>query len=352
MTRVSEGSSTASIKYSINKAKQKLENLQLKGSTLKSMTKPSDNAVSNIEAMQLSSISTDNKQFLRNADFALMQLSVTEKALENLTDILVKAKEIAIAQSSDIYNPEVRQNVSNEVKQLKNLAISIANKRVGQKFLFAGFKSLETPFDKDGNYKGDTGHTTLEVSKDFFVQTNLHGAEVFFADEGFDSSETHPLNKFPELQSSPKNPANEVKYNEEFDNPEISRDLASVGPSEEQEAPKFEKRENIFSLLESLGNSLENNEPKTIQNLLEKFDDAISRLITMRTRVGSISNSVMNSQNTIESDNIDNATRTSKLVDADVADLFADLQKQQEVLKTTYKSTQGLLNQRLIDFIK
>lgn len=352
MTRVSEGSSTAAIKFSINKAKQRLENLQLKGSTLKSMSRPSDNPVSNIEAMQLSSITTDNKQFLRNADFAIMQLSVTEKALENLTDILVKGKEIAIAQSSDIYNPEVRQNVANEVKQLKNLAISIANKRVGQKYIFGGFKSLESPFDKDGNYRGDTGHTTLEVSKDFFVQTNLHGAEVFYADEGFDSSSTHPLNEFPDMQSSPKNPENIHQFNDENDNPHISRELASVDDPNVTGTPKFEKRENLFSLLESLGNSLENNEPKTIQNLLEKFDSAISRIITMRTRVGSITNSVMNSQNTIESDNIDNATRTSKLVDADVADLFADLQKQQEVLKTTYKSTQGLLNQRLIDYIK
>lgn len=352
MTRVSEGSSSASIKYSINKAKQKLEDLQLKGSTLKSMTKPSDNPVSNIEAMQLSSISSDNKQFLRNADFAVMQLSVTEKALENLTDLLVKGKEIAIAQSSDIYNPEVRQNVANEVKQLKNLAISIANKRVGQKYIFGGFKSLDTPFDKDGNYRGDTGHVTLEVSKDFFVQTNLHGAEVFYADEGFDSNSTHPLNQFPDMQSSPKNPDNIIKYNDEHDNIDPGRDLASIDETAVPMEQKFQKRENIFSLLESLGNSLENNDPKTIQNLLEKFDDAISRLITMRTRVGSITNSVMNSQNTIESDNIDNATRTSKLVDADVADLFADLQKQQEVLKTTYKSTQGLLNQRLIDFIR
>lgn len=352
MTRVSEGSSAASIKFSINKAKQKLEDLQLKGSTLKSMTKPSDNPVSNLEAMQLGTMSDDNKQFLRNADFALMQLNVTEKALENLTDIMTKAKEIAIAQSSDIYNPEVRQNVSNEVKQLKNLAISIANKRVGQKFIFGGFKSLETPFDKEGNYRGDNGHITLEVAKDFFVQTNLHGAEVFYADEGFDSNATHPLNEFPDMQSSPKNPINEIQYNDEHDNNKITRELASVDENGVSKKNNFNKRENLFSLLESLGTALENNEPRQIQNLLEKYDDAISRLITMRTRVGSIASSVMNSQNTIESDNIDNATRRSKLVDADIADLFSELQKQQEVLKTTYKSTQGLLNQRLIDFIK
>jgi flagellar hook-associated protein 3 FlgL len=349
MTRVSEGSSAAAIKYSINKTKRKLEKLQLQGATLKSMSSPSDDPVSNVESMQLQSIRKDNGQYMRNADFALMQLNVTEKSLENLTEILSKAKEIAIAQSSDIYNPEVRKNVANEVIQLRNMALSIANKRIGQRYIFGGFKTLETPFDRNGNYRGDEGHITLEVSKDFFVQTNLNGAEVFFADSKFDSNEDHPLNEFPEMNSSPRNEENLKNTKETMPNGvDKARELASV----ENAKQGYERRENIFSLLETLSNALENGDADVVQNLLERFDDATSRLITMRTRVGSIVGSVENSKNTLESDNIDNAARRSKIVDADIAELFTDLSKQQEVLKTTYKSTQGLLNQKLLDFLR
>lgn len=352
MTRVSEGSSSSAIKYSINKTKRKLEKLQLQGSTLKSMSSPSDNPVSNVEAMQLSSLKKDNDQYMRNADFALMQLNITEKSLENLTEIVGKAKEIAIAQSSDIYNPDVRKNVANEVIQLRNMALSISNKRVGQRYIFGGFKTLDTPFDKAGNYRGDDSHITLEVAKDFFVQTNLNGAEVFYASSKFDSNQDHPLNEFPEMDSSPESLKNKIDNNDQKDikNEDIgkTRELAST----DNQKVQFEKRENLFSLLETLANALENGDADVIQNLLERFDDAQSRLITMRTRVGSISSSVMNSKNTIESDNIDNASRRSKIVDADIAELFTDLSKQQEVLKTTYKSTQGLLNQKLLDFIR
>jgi len=349
MTRVSEGSSGAAIKYSINKTKRKLEKLQLQGATLKSMSSPSDDPVSNVEAMQLNSIKKDNNQYMRNSDFALMQLNVTEKSLENLTEILSKAKEISIAQSSDIYNPEVRKNVANEVVQLRNMALSIANKRIGQRYIFGGFKTLETPFDRNGNYRGDQGHITLEVSKDFFVQTNLNGAEVFFADSKFDSNEDHPLNEFPEMNSSPQN-ENNLKNTKDPMSNDVgkARELASV----ENREQGYEKRENIFSLLETLASALENGDADVVQGLLERFDDATSRLITMRTRVGSIVGSVENSKNTIESDNIDNAARRSKIVDADIAELFTDLSKQQEVLKTTYKSTQGLLNQKLLDFLR
>ncbi len=95
MTRVSENSTTLSIRHTLNKHKSKMEDLQMKGTTLKSMRKPSDNPAANIEALQISSVTNDNAQFKRNADFAILQLNITEKALENLTDVVNKAKEIA-----------------------------------------------------------------------------------------------------------------------------------------------------------------------------------------------------------------------------------------------------------------
>ena len=184
MTRVSENSSTATLKYALNKTKAKMEDLQLKGSTLKSITRPSDNPVSNVEAMAITSSTNDNIQYLKNADFALLSLSVTEKSIEELTDIVSKAKEIAIAQSSDFFNADVRKNVANEVQQLYNQAMAISNKKVGMKHIFSGTNTLTVPFDGNGNYKGDDGHISLEVSRNFFVPINLTGKEVFFSTDG------------------------------------------------------------------------------------------------------------------------------------------------------------------------
>ena len=53
--------------------------------------------------------------------------------------------------------------------QLRLQAISIANKRMGNRYIFSGYKTLTKPFDKEGNYSGDDGKIKLEVSKDFFV---------------------------------------------------------------------------------------------------------------------------------------------------------------------------------------
>lgn len=339
MTRVSENSSTASLKYALNRTKAKMEDLQLKGSTLKQITKPSDNPVSNVEAMALTSSTNDNIQYLKNADFALLNLNVTEKSLEELTELLSKAKEIAIAQSSDFFNADVRKNVANEVQQLYNQSLAIANKKVGLKNIFSGTNTLTVPFDSNGTYKGDAGHISLEVSRNFFVPVNLTGEEVFFSSEESNSIES-PLQKFEQFDKSSKN--------------NISRELATKEVDEDGEIKEtpFKTRDNIFAQLQALTSALENNDPQMIQGLLEKFDNSISRLVTLRTRIGSITSSVESSKSGLESENVDQMSRKSSLMDADVADLFSDINKQQAILKTTYQSTQGVMNQTLMDFLR
>ena len=180
MTRVSENSNAASIKYAINKVKKKMENLQLQGTTLKRISKPSDDPMSCFQGMQLKSVNLDNNQYLRSISYSLSQLNTTEKTLEQLTEIMGKAKDIAIQQSSDFYSGEIRKNVSHELIQLRNQALAMANKRIGNRHIFAGFNTLQTPFNINGEYLGDKSHIQIEIAKDFFIPINLHGEEVFF----------------------------------------------------------------------------------------------------------------------------------------------------------------------------
>lgn len=347
MTRVSENSSTASLQFAINKAKGKLDDLQLKGASLKKITRPSDDPVSNIESLNLGAVSSDNKQFLRNCSYGLLQLNATEKAVEQVTDILNKAKEISIAQSSDFYDSNIRKNVANEIIQLRNQLLAIANKRVGSRYIFSGHNTLTRPFDKEGNYSGDSGKINLEVSKDFFVPINLPGSEVFYSTSDESYKMEHPLQKLDQFDKA-------RSKNDQF------RTIASVGDDENKEVDSTMEgaeataveRENIFSLMNSLIAGLENNDPELIRDLLNKFDDSVSKLITLRTRIGSIYSSIENTQGQIEAENIDHAERRSYLMDADVAELFSDITRQKGVLETTYQSSHQMMNKTLLDFLR
>ena len=204
MTRVSENSANASFAFSLNKAKSRMEDLQLKGTNLKKITRPSQNPMANIEALNIDSNTSDNKQYIKNANFAQLQLNVTEKSLEELTDIVMKAKEIAIQQSSDFYDEDIRGNVANEITQLRNQALAIGNKRINQRYIFAGFKTLQKPFNESGDYSGDQGQSSLEISKDFFIPINMHGAEIFYSSENSSGKIQNPLEDIPELNQKQK----------------------------------------------------------------------------------------------------------------------------------------------------
>lgn len=337
MPRVSDNSNSASINYTINKSKMKLEDLQTKGASLKRITRPSDDPLGNIEAMALSSSNSDNTQYLRNSDFAMVHLNSTEKSLEQLSDLLLRAKEIAIAQSSDFYGPDIRKNVASEVQQLRNQALAIANQRLGNRYIFSGFNTLKPPFTADGKYQGDLGHINVEISKDFFIPINLNGVEMFYSNDTVSSKTESPLKDFPQLEKQAL--------------PEKGRTLASTTPDQDSSAG-WSNRDNIFAQLSNLTAALENNDPEFVRNTLERLDSSLSRLVTLRTKVGSLTGNIEHAQNQLDSEAGFHAERRSKLLDADVAELYSDIVKQQHVLKTAYQSSKTLMNQSLLDFIR
>lgn len=349
MARVSEGSTIHSINYSIAKTKQKLEDLQLQGSNLKRVQKPSDDPIGNMEILSIRSKKIDGNQYMRNASVAKAQLSFTENAIEDLTELLIKAKELAIGQSSNIFDVSVRESVAKEVNQIYNQAIGIGNRRLGNKFIFAGHKTLTKPFSEDGKYSGDDKQTKIEVGKDIFVPITFNGKDVFYEKTHTTMNSKSPLDNSPfqdlehQFELDPKKTPN-FQENE----PVFNRTPASV-PMINRGIEKA--RTTIFSDLKRLENALVTDNHEVIQDLLPKFDKSIDRLIEVRTIIGSTINKIDNAVNSIEKEDIINEGYKSRIEDADVAELFTDLARQQNVLNATYKSSAQLMNNNLMKFI-
>jgi flagellar hook-associated protein 3 FlgL len=331
MSRVSENSSVNSINYAVGKSKGKVEDLQLKGSTLKRVSKPSDDPLGNIELMALRSQNVDAGQYLRNLNFAQTHLSYTENILEEMTDILVKAKELAIGQASSIYSPEIREGVSKEIHQMRQQVLGLANKRIGNRYLFSGQTVLTRPFDQDGKYQGDRNKINIEINKDVFIPININGHDLFFG-KGKTAVTKEQIN-LPV-------PGHEVNMDG------LNRTPASVtGSSEENIAVS------VFDELRSLENALLTDNPQIIQGLLERLDASTERMVSLRTDIGALTNTISNAETNIEKTKLLNEAHKSKIEDADVAELMGDLQKEQAVLKATYSASSKLMNVSLMDFL-
>jgi flagellar hook-associated protein 3 FlgL len=339
MSRVSENSNVHSVNYSVGKTKSKVEDLQMKGSTLKRISKPSDDPIGNVELLAIRSQNIDGDQYLRNINFANTQIAFTENVLEDITDLLVKAKELAVGQASSIYGPEIRQGVAKEIHQVRQQVLSLANKRMGNRYLFAGQKVLTRPFDKDGNYKGDASKINIEINKDVYLPINLTGKELFF------SKSNRPLEKSDlDVGVDVDLPGNE--------GPELNRTPASASDPATKKESIGEVKTSLFDELRALENALLTDNPQLIQGLLERLDSSIDRVVSFRTEMGALTNTVSNAETNIGKVKLLNEAHKSKIEDADVTELFSDLQKEQNVLQATYRASANLMNTSLMDFLK
>ena len=108
----------------------------------------------------------------------------------------------------------------------------------------------------------------------------------------------------------------------------------------------------VFDELRGLENALLTDNPQIIQSLLEKLDTSIERVVTFRTEIGALTNTVSNAETNIEKSKLLNEAHKSKIEDADVTELMSDLSKEQAVLKATYKASSNLMNTSLMDFLR
>lgn len=322
MSRVSENSTHNAIQHSLNKTKESLENLQLKGSTLKKISRPSDDPAANIEALSIKNVENNVEQYNRNIDVSRMYLNITEGALEELTNQLIRLKELAIAQASDTNTVEIRKNVVAEVEQIRNHVLALANQRIGNRYIFAGHKTLTTPFNNKGEYFGDDNKILAEISRDHFIALNIPGREVFHG-----ISTTH------------------------YD---VGKDVINIlhNGHEVPQHIEYNKAANIFSLLNQFVVSLETGDGRSIGDLLPKIDLAMGHVVTARTRIGATLSSLDFVENQLGKQSVESAARKSKLIDADVAELFSNITRQQDALKTAYQAGQSTLNKSLLDFLK
>ena len=177
--RVTENMNYDTVRNTISRQKEKMDNLQTQQSTRKLNT-PSDDPVGAAKVLEIRTEKVNNDQYQLNAHLAEAFLNNSDHTLDELADILVRAKEIAIGQASGASsNEDTRLGVAEEVTQMFKQAVAAANRRVGDRYLFGGYRTQKPPIDGEGRYVGDDGQMMVEVAKDVFISMNVPGIEAF-----------------------------------------------------------------------------------------------------------------------------------------------------------------------------
>lgn len=156
--------------------------------TGKKITKPSDDPVIAVKGMSYRTQLIQVEQHKRNTSEVHNWMDNTDAALDKATQALQKLRELAVQASSDTYGEDERENIKQEVEQLKEHLISIANTNVNDKYIFNGTSTDEAAIsvaengDLSFNYSDVHEPVLIEVASGTKLQANVDASGIFGED--------------------------------------------------------------------------------------------------------------------------------------------------------------------------
>jgi flagellar hook-associated protein 3 FlgL len=337
-----------------------MSDLQNKAATQKRITKPSDDPAAAARVLTARTDERGSNQYVKNINYARGFLEFTDQSLSELSESLVRAKELAIQQANDAgASGDTRRVTALEIEQIYNQAVQIGNRKLADRYVFGGFQTTAPPFDITGNYRGDDGDMKIHINKDAFVAMNVSGDKVFLgkglSDDGLIRAKTKVPRDTKELQAHIREEQERLQKNKELENqpiglrgPASSSDGASVRSKETPEQTGV----NILGVLKDLEIALRTDDKEEVQAAIEALDVSINQVINARASVGSRVSSLNAAMDSLQKSIVDSKTTASQLEDADLFQVVSDMNKTDSTLKATLETSGKVMNLSLLDFLR
>uniref|UniRef100_UPI003F69CAC0 flagellar hook-associated protein FlgL n=1 Tax=Methylophaga sp. TaxID=2024840 RepID=UPI003F69CAC0 len=168
---------------SILNQQSKLANTQNQISTGKRILNPSDDPSGSVQILNLQRELSLSNQYIDNAVIAGNKLEREEVALDSVTNLIQRVRELAVQGLNDSNSQSDRQAIATEMRELNEQLLSVANtKDANGDYLFSGFATSNQPYDNLlSSYQGDEGQRNLKVGEGVLIATNDPANRLFEA---------------------------------------------------------------------------------------------------------------------------------------------------------------------------
>lgn len=367
--RIADKMNFDQVNSSLGKNRSDMAELQNQAATQKRLTKPSDDPLAATRVLQTRTEIEAGKQFLKSVSQAKNFLEYSDQSLGELSEILMRAKELAISQSNDASASEsTRQVAASEIEQLFAQAVQVGNRKQGDRFLFGGFRTTRPPFDANGNYRGDSGEMKITINKEAQVAMNMPGDRIFLGKSVQTPTSTLPPSSGgpgpePKLDPQPTH-GNDPEVRPVPVRAPASRfatqpDEANVqgknAPGEEPNNLADTWRTNgtnVFKVLTDLEIGLRANDKATVQESLDRIDEALAQVVIARSTLGARAQTLNSAMESLQKGQVDAKTLASNLEDVDTFELVSDINKTESTLKASLQTSGKLIQPSLLDFLR
>ncbi|MFQ5340556.1 MAG: flagellar hook-associated protein FlgL [Anaerolineae bacterium] len=146
----------------------------------KRLARPAEDPVAAGEILDLRSNLEGLDAYDQTTESSRGWLAASDTSLQALSDLVIKARTIALRGSSSTAESMLPQ-LADEAEEVLKEAVATANSRHGGDYILAGFKTDTLPFDLTSltvTYQGDSGAIMREVEPGHQLQINVSGDTI------------------------------------------------------------------------------------------------------------------------------------------------------------------------------
>jgi flagellar hook-associated protein 3 FlgL len=163
----------------------KLADSQAKLAQGKQLLKPSDSPDQAAVIQRMKSVMGRQESYKNSLNTLNSRLQNEDTTLKSATNLLVRAKEIAVQSANDTLAPVNRKALASELQGVRDQLLSLANAKDNNgNFLFSGSRSDKPAFASSGPgqtplYQGDQTRMTMMVGDQRTIPINRTGTDAF-----------------------------------------------------------------------------------------------------------------------------------------------------------------------------
>lgn len=132
----------------LNSGLTRLDKINRQLGSKKQINVPSDDPVKAGIILRTNSSIRETEQYIRNIDMAESWLDASDIVMEDVLAVIHRAKELGVNGASSHLDKTARRALADEVEQLHDNLLQLANSTHGGRYLFAGQYTDTTPFSK------------------------------------------------------------------------------------------------------------------------------------------------------------------------------------------------------------
>jgi flagellar hook-associated protein 3 FlgL len=157
----------------------RLAKTQQKLASGKEISVPSDDPFGTSRALDFRSEQAEYRQYTRNVGEAAAWQDVTDTALGTMSELTLRARELALQGASDTVNQSERDAIADEIDQIVGALKSEANTQYAGRYVFAGTQTTTPPYNQTTDvYAGDANAVVREIGRGVQVPISVAGSSV------------------------------------------------------------------------------------------------------------------------------------------------------------------------------